>query len=123
MAQQDADESTWCVYLPEFTGVHVSTARGHAGQVECHQKFTELYLGRVRPGSWRIVQDGRAEPPRYSLEIRLPVLKAEVRGEDAARARAARLGREAVAVPWGSEEEQQLLDYGSRRLKRAPAAT
>lgn len=120
MTTTTATETTWCVYLPEWVRVHVSTTYGPAGQEECGRAFTEHYLGKVRSDDWRICRQSRGDPSRYRLELRLPNLKGEYKDKDKADGDVSRLGSGAVVVEWGSPEEDRLLDYGRRRFRTAP---
>lgn len=109
---------TWCVYLSEYVTVYSSEARGVDGREECVAEFDRRYREKVPDEGWRLKNAG-VRPYRYQLQVQLPTLKGEYKDEGEARDRASRLGRGAVAVLWGSAEEQQLLDYGDRLLSTA----
>lgn len=112
--------STWCTYRPEFVGVFQSVKSGTLGREECAAKFREEFEGKVRADDWRIVHVATWRPCPFKLELKLPNLHGEFSDEDEANALAASLGPGAVVVPWGSDKEQKLLEYGVGTLRVSP---
>lgn len=107
---------TWCVYQREWVEVcRNGTAIGHAA---CVQAFKLDWEGRVTREAWRMQSSGSKEPLTWTLEILLPNLKGEFKDKKLAQEMAAGL-KGSVVVRWGSKEEAELLDYGTRQLKSA----
>ncbi len=113
----DGNTTTWCVYRKEFTLVHHSRAVGSAGREECVRVFDAQYRRKVIPEDWRLREASMRTPPAYRLELNLFTLKGEYKDKGKAEGAARKLGRDVRVVPWGSPEEQRLLDYGEKQLR------
>ena len=111
-------QAVWRVYLPEWSIVYTSKARGHAGGRECRDVFAERYGGRVREGDWLEAPVSSQDPDswEWTLQLRLPNRRGEFRDYADAAALAGELGGEARIVARFSDEEKQLLAYGTRLL-------
>lgn len=103
---------TWCVYRPEWVRIGRAPVPGAQGRERCAETFRNVYAGKVAADDWRLT----SEHGTWHLELRLPVQKGEFTRRELADAHAGELGDNAVVVPWGSQEELELLDYGTRQL-------
>ena len=108
---------TRCVYVPEW--VEVFSNGTLMGREACVQAYQREWEGKVGPEEWRLQSSGKREPVTWTLEILLPNLRAEFKDKERAERIAGLNWKGAVVVQWGSEEEEALLEYGTRQLKTA----
>lgn len=110
-------EATWCVYADEFIEVYTSDSAGVLGLEECRSIFVDRYGRRVTEKQWRVVPMQPRQPSRYRLELLLPNLRGEYKGEGRAQVEVKKAGDGAIAVRRGSKEEAELLATVRRRLR------
>jgi hypothetical protein len=106
-----ADSEVWNVYQHDWRTVGIGTLPGDDGAAEC-RKLAEKYDGCLRDGDSRISEDGLVA----SLDLRLWLLTGVFRTQESAQEWAALVGGECKVVVRGSSDEQELIDYGTRKL-------
>lgn len=115
-------EPTWRVYLTEWLTVFTAGYMGLSGEQECRDHFDGKYAGRVRDADWRVSRSGPAFWP--VLQLRLPNRRGEFKDHNDALKLASSLMDGYQDGPCdiarrGSPEEQELLDYGKKKLPDA----
>ena len=108
---------TWCVYQPDWVEVRRTSVPG--GRDLLAAVFRSDWKGKVGDDDWRLAGFGKRDQPSWILELKLPCLKGEFKDKELAEQHAGTLGEGAVVVPWGSEEEEELLAYGTRQPSTA----
>lgn len=110
-------ESMYRIYAPQWLTFYTSMRTGDEGRTECFGAFVK-YQGRVHEDDWRIETPANSYG-RSFLQLRVPNCEGEWVDRDLAERQAGEhTGHPHQIVRRGSREEQELLAYGTRRLRR-----